>query len=67
LVWKYRGKKTKLWKSLEKKYGSPVLQEDEWKDREDVEGEGAEEHEDLDDDSESSTSTEEETKEEQDL
>jgi hypothetical protein len=64
LVWKYRGKKTKLWKSLEKKYGSPVLEEDEWNDRDDFEGEGAEEHEDLDDES---TSTEEETKEEQDL
>lgn len=25
IAWKYRGKKEKLWKSLEKKYGEPVL------------------------------------------
>lgn len=30
LVWKYSKKKKKLWKSLEKKYGEPVLHEWEW-------------------------------------
>ena len=33
LVWKYRGKKAKLWRSLEKKYGEPVLHEHEWAER----------------------------------
>jgi len=44
LVWKYRGKKDRLWKRLESKYGEPVLQtheyelvEDEAKEEEDVE------------------------------
>ena len=46
LVWKYRGKKEKLWRSLEKKYGEPVLLEDEWQDHVDTEEE--EDHEDLD-------------------
>lgn len=32
LVYKYRNKKEKLWKNLEKKYGEPVLQEHEWAD-----------------------------------
>lgn len=50
LVWKYRSKKDKLWKTLEKKYGSPVLQEDEWADAEedDKATDDDEEHEDLD-------------------
>ncbi|GAX24304.1 hypothetical protein FisN_4Lh416 [Fistulifera solaris] len=30
LVWKYRNQKEKLWKTLEKKYGEPVLYPDEW-------------------------------------
>ena len=30
LVYKYRGKKEKLWKNLEKKYGVAVLEEHEW-------------------------------------
>ncbi len=30
VVYKYRNKKEKLWKNLEKKYGIPALQEDEW-------------------------------------
>ena len=34
LVWKYRGKKEKLWRSLEKKYGEPVLNEWEWPEEE---------------------------------
>lgn len=44
LVWKYRGKKDKLWKRLETKYGEPVLEtheyvfeEEEVKEEEDVE------------------------------
>ena len=51
VVWKYRHKKEKLWKSLEKKYGSPVLQEDEWPDDDEEngnQGDGDDEHEDLD-------------------
>jgi hypothetical protein len=32
LVYKYRSKKEKLWKNLEKKYGHPVLEEHEWPD-----------------------------------
>lgn len=30
LVWKYRNKKDRLWKMLEKKYGEAVLRADEW-------------------------------------
>ena len=37
LVWKYRGKKEKLWRSLEKKYGEPVLNEWEWPEDDDEE------------------------------
>ena len=47
LVWKCRGKKAKLWRSLEKKYGSPVLLEQEWQD-EVSQQTNEEEHEDLD-------------------
>ena len=50
LVWKYKNKKEKLWRSLEKKYGAPVLQEDEWpEDDGDNIDESGEDHEDLDD------------------
>lgn len=55
LVWKYRYKKQKLWKNLEKKYGEPVLEEHEWPDA-DQDGESAEndeQEEDLDSDSSS--------------
>ena len=50
VVWKYRNKKEKLWKSLEKKYGEPVLQEDEWPETEEEEKRDGEdeEHENLD-------------------
>jgi hypothetical protein len=55
LVWKYKGKKDKLWRRLEVKYGIPVKHAWEWDD-EDEDGEkngGAteeeEEAEDLDD------------------
>jgi hypothetical protein len=47
LVWKYRGKKDKLWRSLEKKYGFEVLYEHEWPEEEEKE-EGGEEEENLD-------------------
>lgn len=47
LVWKYRGKKDKLWRSLEKKYGFEVLHEHEWPEEEEKE-EGGEEEENLD-------------------
>jgi len=59
LVWKYRNKKEKLWKNLEKKYGEPVLHEHEWPEEE--EGEEEEEHQNLDEE------TEGEENEEQDL
>ena len=52
LVWKYRGKKEKLWKSLEKKYGEPVLHEWEWPEEEEAADDGTEEEaeeENLDD------------------
>ena len=39
VVWKYRNKKEKLWKSLEKKYGEPVLLEHEWPEDEEETGE----------------------------
>jgi hypothetical protein len=57
VVWKYRYKKAKLWKNLEKKYGTPVLEEHEWADaRELKDNPDNEEHEDLDhEDRESST------------
>jgi hypothetical protein len=51
VVWKYRYKKAKLWKNLEKKYGFPVLEEHEWADWK-KEGDDTtddnDEHEDLD-------------------
>jgi hypothetical protein len=43
-VWKYRNKKEKLWKTLETKYGEPVLNIHEYKD----EGEDEDEAIDLD-------------------
>lgn len=51
LVWKYRYKKQKLWKNLEKKYGEPVLEEFEWPDEEDNMDETnvGDDHDDLDD------------------
>ena len=59
-MWKYRGKKQKLWNNLEKKYGEPVLEEDEWEDGVDGKGSG-DDHEDLDEE------PAEETQQEQDL
>lgn len=46
VAYKYRNKKHKLWKGLEKKYDIPVLLEHEWADWK--EDDGSEEHEDLD-------------------
>jgi hypothetical protein len=43
LVWKYRGKKDKLWKRLETKYGEPVLGIHEYPEEEEV----AEEEQDV--------------------
>lgn len=60
LVWKYRGKKNKLWKRLETKYGEPVLgiheypEEEEAKEEEDVEN--LDETTDQQDDSEEKSS-----------
>lgn len=50
LVYKYRNKKHKLWKNLEKKYGAAVLEEHEWSDAKVTAEEGDEEEENLDDD-----------------
>jgi hypothetical protein len=52
LVWKYKGKKDKLWRRLEAKYGMPVKHAWEWDDDEAGENDGTkndeEEAEDLD-------------------
>jgi len=48
LVWKYKGKKEKLWRRLEVKYGEPVRHAWEWDDLEEAKEEGEEEAEDLD-------------------
>lgn len=50
LVWKYRGKKEKLWKALEIKYGIPVLHAHEWEDEKDASAEDTDDDEEnLDD------------------
>jgi len=50
LVWKYKGKKDKLWRRLEAKYDVPVRHEWEWEDEEEAkEEEKTEDAEDLDD------------------
>merc|ERR1711971_239468 len=41
LCWKYKGKKNKLWKRLETKYGQPMREPHEWGDEEEEEGGGA--------------------------
>ena len=55
VVYKYRNKKDKLWKGLEKKYQIPVLLEHEWEDYNEDQEDGDEEHEDLDANEEEST------------
>ena len=65
LVWKYRNKKDKLWRNLEKKYDEPVLHEWEWPEpEEDQQPDEVEAPQDLDEDI--IEETEEESKE-QDL
>jgi len=54
VVYKYRNKKNKLWRGLEKKYDVPVLLEHEWADWSENQEDG-DEHEDLDADEEDST------------
>lgn len=54
VVYKYRNKKNKLWKGLEKKYDVPVLEEHEWKDYIENE-ESGDEHDDLDTEEDDST------------
>lgn len=54
LVYKYRNKKEKLWKSLEMKYGEPVLHEHEWSDsgeKEQNTADGGDAYENLDESS----------------
>ena len=51
LVWKYRGKKNKLWKRLETKYGEPVLEIHEYPEEEEV-NEEEEDVENLDESTE---------------
>jgi len=58
VVYKYRNKKNKLWKGLEKKYEVPVLLEHEWEDY-DEKQENTEEHEDLDANNQEPTNDEE--------
>ncbi len=58
VVYKYRHKKEKLWRGLERKYDIPVLQEDEWEEYM-ANQEDGDEHEDLDaDEDDSSNDTE---------
>lgn len=54
VVYKYRNKKNKLWRGLEKKYDVPVLMEDEWENWSENDGDD-EEHEDLDANEDEST------------
>ena len=59
LVWKYRGKKDKLWKRLETKYGVPVLHVNEYDDLE----EESKENEDVENLDESESATDESAEE----
>ena len=59
LVWKYRHKKDRLWRMLEKKYGEPVLQTDEYPDKvQEKVKDGDEETVDLDGDDENTNEDE---------
>ena len=49
LAYKYRNKKEKLWKNLEKKYGFPVLLEHEWAERDTTKDEADGDEMNLDD------------------
>jgi len=57
VVYKYRNKKEKLWRGLEKKYDEPVLLEHEWEEynKEGEDSDESEDHQDLDDTEKSST------------
>ena len=56
LVWKYKGKKDKLWRRLETKYNVPVKHAWEWEDdEEDAEKKEEDEPEDLDGESKDKT------------
>lgn len=61
LVWKYRGKKDRLWKRLENKYGEPVLQTHEYEALED----SKEEEEDVENLDETAEEGSEEAKSEE--
>lgn len=66
LVWKYRGKKDKLWRVLEKKYGEPVLHAHEWPDAAvEEEKDDEEEEQDLDEGEESPSENQPEEKEQE--
>lgn len=65
VVWKYRNKKDKLWKSLEKKYGHPALHEYEWAEQAGGDNSDEEDVESLDDEQEDAPEQEENS--EQDL
>jgi len=54
VIYKYRNKKEKLWRGLERKYDVPVLQEDEWEEYM-ANQEDNDEHEDLDADEDDSS------------
>jgi len=56
LVWKYRGKRHKLWKRLEIKYGEPVREVHEWEDEE--EGATSDEPQEIDLDNEETSEKE---------
>mmetsp|Transcript_31009 Transcript_31009/g.92957 ORF Transcript_31009/g.92957 Transcript_31009/m.92957 type:complete len:866 (-) Transcript_31009:1961-4558(-) len=67
LVWKYKGKKAKLWRRLEAKYDMPVKHEWEWDDGLDDPKQDDEEEEEQNLDDEEEKKGEDATKEEQDL
>lgn len=54
IVWKHRSNRKRLWEKLEKKYGVPMREANEWEEDEDVGGGAAdeEEAEDIDGDNE---------------
>lgn len=59
LVWKYRGKKEKLWRLLEKKYGEPVLEVHEYPDLDEASEEQEAEEQNLDETSNPETDSKE--------
>jgi len=67
IVWKYRNKKDRLWKSLEKKYDVPVKHAHEWEDEDEIEEKEEPEEVDLDSEDSQDESVLDEKKEEPDL